>query len=66
MKKSIFLYSFLIVIGIVLECLHFCTDITFFGRGVGVLGIICTIPGVIGLIWHLVIPTFDKKNAEHN
>lgn len=61
MKKGIIFSIILITLGVIFECLYFFTDINILQLKLGLLGIICTVAGVIGLIWKMVLPVLEKR-----
>lgn len=61
MNKKAFISIQLIILGFVLEFVHFWTDLEFFKVKFWVLGVVSMLLGVLGLIWFGVIPLLEKR-----
>ena len=61
MKKEIFIFILLVVLGLIFECLQFATDLTFFSIKFWILGIICMFLGFCGLIFYGLIPLLEHR-----
>ena len=60
-KKATIISILLIVLGFVFECLHFLTDTLFFTVKFWLLGMVCIIAGVLGLIAFAIIPALNRR-----
>ena len=61
MKKATVISIALITLGFIFECLHFTTDTVFFTVKFWLLGMICIVAGVLGLIGFAIIPALNRR-----
>ncbi len=61
MKKGVILSTGLIVLGLILECLHLTTTIKLFEIKLWIIGMVCIVAGVLGLLWFTVVPVAENR-----
>lgn len=61
MKKRTLISIDLIVLGFILECLHFLTEIRFFEIEFSTLGLVSIVLGVVGILWYSIVPVLEKR-----